>query len=143
MQAGPTPIASAGRIPLSPEASCLSLAHFFELSFGARHLQLSGRPLHSGFARYFGLGQMVACFLFERVECYDVTLPPAEIACQVRQAALHVSRGNVVVCMLEVICLRWLMMTCVSEVCQCVRQLHHAWVCRQSHDACLAWVCHP
>ncbi|KAK9796713.1 hypothetical protein WJX73_010097 [Symbiochloris irregularis] len=82
-EAGQTAMATAGRVALSPEASCLSLAHFFELSFGACYLQLSNRAMHSGFARYFGLGQLVACFLFERVECYDVTLPPAEIACQV------------------------------------------------------------
>ena len=83
MKAGDTPLASAGRVPLSPEASCLSMAHFFELSFGARYLDLHGRSLHAGFARYLGIGQMVACFLFEDVECYDVTLPPAELACQV------------------------------------------------------------
>ena len=76
------PVASAGRIPLSPEASCLSLAHFFELSFGALYLELHGRPLHTQFARYFGLGQLVACFHYEEVECNNVTLPPAELACQ-------------------------------------------------------------
>lgn len=82
MQAGSHPIASAGRVPLSPEASCLSLAHFFELSFGARYLELQGRSLHTQFARYFGLGQLVACFLHEEVECNDVVLPPPELSCQ-------------------------------------------------------------
>ena len=81
-QAGPLPVASAGRVPLSPEASCLSLAHFFELSFGARYLELHGRPLHTHFARYFGLGQLVACFHYDDVECSGVTLPAPELACQ-------------------------------------------------------------
>ena len=81
-QAGSIPVASAGRIPLSPEASCLSFAHFLELSFGAHYLELHGRPLHTQFARYFGLGQLVACFHYEEVECNDVALPPAVLACQ-------------------------------------------------------------
>ena len=82
VQVGSAPVSSAGRVPLSPEASCLGMAHFFELSFGARFVELHGRPVHTHFARYFGLGQLVACFHYEEVECCDVTLPPAELACQ-------------------------------------------------------------
>ena len=46
------------RVALSPEALCLSLGHFLELSFGAAHLRVHGRSLHSGFVRYFGTGAL-------------------------------------------------------------------------------------
>ena len=45
----------------------MSLGHFLEVSFGARHLSVGARPLHAGYARYFGQGNNVACFLWERV----------------------------------------------------------------------------
>ncbi len=45
------------RVPLSPDALCLSLGHFLELSFGAPHLRVHGRSLHGGFVRYFGTGK--------------------------------------------------------------------------------------
>lgn len=80
-QMGSRPLATVGRIPLSSEASCLSLAHFFELTFGAHHLQLHGRPLHTGFVRYLALGQLVVCLHHEHVKCLSVSLPPAELAC--------------------------------------------------------------
>lgn len=44
------------RVLLSPDALCLSLGHFLELSFGAPHLRIQGRSLHGSFVRYFGTG---------------------------------------------------------------------------------------
>ncbi|KAK9819645.1 hypothetical protein WJX72_000689 [[Myrmecia] bisecta] len=75
---GPAP--TARRIALSPEASCLSIGHFLELSFGAHHLAVEGRAVHAGFVRYFGLGSTVACFHHERVHPNSVHLPDAQIA---------------------------------------------------------------
>jgi len=55
------------RVPVSADASALSLAHFLDLAFGGRHLAAAGRPLHTGFARYFGCGAAVACFVWEPI----------------------------------------------------------------------------
>ncbi len=52
----------------------MSLGHFLEVSFGARHLSVGSRPLHAGYARYFGQGNNVACFLWERVGPVQVRL---------------------------------------------------------------------
>ncbi len=41
--------------------------HFLDLAFGGRHLAAAGRPLHTGFARYFGCGAAVACFVWEPI----------------------------------------------------------------------------
>ena len=50
------------RLPLSAEASCLGLGHFLELSLVPFHVALHGAPLHSGCARYFGMGSTLFCF---------------------------------------------------------------------------------
>lgn len=55
------------RVPLSADAGALSLAHFLDLAFGGRHLVAAGKPLHAGFARYFGCGTAVACFVWEPI----------------------------------------------------------------------------
>ena len=60
----------------------MSLGHFLEVSFGARHLSVGARPLHAGYARYFGRGNNVACFLWERVGPVQVSASqPAKQAC--------------------------------------------------------------
>jgi hypothetical protein len=61
-------------VPLSRDAAAMSLGHFLEVSFGARHLSVGSRPLHAGYARYFGQGNSVACFLWERVGPVQVRL---------------------------------------------------------------------
>ncbi len=60
-------LGAARRVPLSSDAAAMSLGHFLEVSFGARHLAVGPRSLHAGYARYFGCGNAVACFLWERV----------------------------------------------------------------------------
>ncbi|BDA49325.1 probable 1-phosphatidylinositol-3-phosphate 5-kinase FAB1C [Coccomyxa sp. Obi] len=67
---------AARRVPLSRDAAAMSLGHFLEVSFGARHLSVGPRPLHAGYARYFGRGAAVACFLWERVGPTQVDMPP-------------------------------------------------------------------
>lgn len=67
---------AARRVPLSCDAAAMSLGHFLEVSFGARHLSVGPRPLHAGYARYFGRGSAVACFLWERVGPAHVDMPP-------------------------------------------------------------------
>lgn len=67
---------AARRVPLSRDAAAMSLGHFLEVSFGARHLSVGPRPLHAGYARYFGRGAAVACFLWERVGPAQVDMPP-------------------------------------------------------------------
>ena len=56
------PSATSRRIPVSAEASCLSLGHFLELSLAPCHLSLHGTQLHGSCARYFGTGTTMACF---------------------------------------------------------------------------------
>ena len=70
-------------MPLSRDAAAMSLGHFLEVSFGARHLSVGSRPLHAGYARYFGQGNNVACFLWERVG------PVQVCACQRLASRLH------------------------------------------------------
>lgn len=69
-------LGAARRVPLSRDAAAMSLGHFLEVSFGARHLSVGSRPLHAGYARYFGQGNSVACFLWERVG-------PVQVGCYV------------------------------------------------------------
>jgi hypothetical protein len=69
-------LGAARRVPLSHDAAAMSLGHFLEVSFGARHLSVGPRPLHAGYARYFGCGSAVACFLWDRVGPAQVDMPP-------------------------------------------------------------------
>ncbi|DBB09234.1 TPA: hypothetical protein ACH3X3_007818 [Trebouxia sp. C0006] len=64
------------RVLLSPDALCLSLGHFLELSFGAPHLRIQGRSLHGSFVRYFGTGSTILCFHHEEI-CPNTVLVPA------------------------------------------------------------------
>ena len=55
------------RVPLSPDALCLSLGQFLELAFGAHDLKIHGKSLHGGFVRYLGMGEpssSVPCYAF-------------------------------------------------------------------------------
>ncbi len=83
MQASLELLGAARRVPLSRDAAAMSLGHFLEVSFGARHLSVGSRPLHAGYARYFGQGNNVACFLWERVG------PVQVCACQRLASRLH------------------------------------------------------
>ena len=49
------------RLPLSPEASCVSFGAFLHSCFGAAALAVGGHPLCAGCVRYFGLGRTVMC----------------------------------------------------------------------------------
>jgi len=49
------------RVPLSPEASCLSFGAFLQTCFSASALEVDGHSLHSGFVKYCGLGRTVMC----------------------------------------------------------------------------------
>ncbi|KIY91826.1 1-phosphatidylinositol-4-phosphate5-kinase [Monoraphidium neglectum] len=62
-------------LPLSPEASCLSFGAFLHACFNATALEAGGRPLHSGFVRYFGLGRTVMCLHQDHIHPSDVVLP--------------------------------------------------------------------
>ncbi|DBA97431.1 hypothetical protein WJX77_010396 [Trebouxia sp. C0004] len=64
------------RVLLSPDALCLSLGHFLELSFGAPRLRIQGRSLHGSFVRYFGTGNTILCFHHEEI-CPNTVLVPA------------------------------------------------------------------
>ena len=55
-QVGAAQMQAVRRVLLSPDALCLSLGHFLELSFDAPHLKIQGRSLHGSFVRYFGTG---------------------------------------------------------------------------------------
>ena len=71
--------AASRRIPVSAEASCLSLGHFLELSLAPCHLSLHGTQLHGSCARFFGTGTTVACFhevpaLLEVGPCMNLSL---------------------------------------------------------------------
>ncbi len=79
MQASVELLGAARRVPLSRDAAAMSLGHFLEVSFGARHLSVGSRPLHAGYARYFGQGNNVACFLWERVGPVQVSLDCASV----------------------------------------------------------------
>ncbi|KAL3149135.1 hypothetical protein ABBQ32_001972 [Trebouxia sp. C0010 RCD-2024] len=79
------------RVLLSPEALCLSLGHFLELSFGAPHLRVHGRSLHGGFVRYFGTGTSILCFQYEAISPNTVMVPSRRLRLQrdVQHSWLH------------------------------------------------------
>lgn len=65
---------------LPPEAACISLGHFLELGLGLEGCQVHGRALHQLFARYFGIGSLLACFHYERIAPNSVLMPPHRIS---------------------------------------------------------------
>ena len=78
------------RVPLSPDALCLSFGHFLELSFGAHQLKIDDRSLHEDFVRYLGMGMIASaslhstprCMLVPHVHCCTVY-----VSCPSPQAA--------------------------------------------------------
>ncbi|KAA6428100.1 MAG: hypothetical protein FRX49_02761, partial [Trebouxia sp. A1-2] len=76
LQVNAAQLQAVRRVLLSPDALCLSLGHFLELSFGAPHLRIQGRSLHSSFVRYFGTGSTILCFHHEDI-CPNTVLVPA------------------------------------------------------------------
>lgn len=69
--------------PQTLRANCVA-GHFLELSFGAQHLDVHGRPLHNGLVRYFGMGSTVACFHHEVIAPSAVVLPAPQITYNLR-----------------------------------------------------------
>ncbi len=64
------------RLPLSQESCCLSFGTFLQLCFSASQLQVLGRPLHTQFVRYFGLGRTVMCLHEDCVYPSAIRMPP-------------------------------------------------------------------
>ena len=88
-QASLEQLGAARRVPLSRGAAAMSLGRFLEVSVGAHHLSVGSRPLHAGYARYFGRGNAVACFLWERVG--PVQVP----TCSLMTPHMHAHAGTV------------------------------------------------
>lgn len=64
------------RIPLSPEAACLSASLFLQQGFCSERLAVAGHPLYRGFVRYFGIGNTAICLHQDWVTPHTVQLPP-------------------------------------------------------------------
>ena len=71
--------ADARRVPLSPEASCLSFAHLLSLLLDARHLALGGLSLQRDYVRYLGAGPTVLCLHFSPAPAFALCLPPRRV----------------------------------------------------------------
>ncbi|GAX78095.1 hypothetical protein CEUSTIGMA_g5537.t1 [Chlamydomonas eustigma] len=71
--------AAVRRVPLSPEASSISLGHFLQLCFTAESLNLAGMPLNHDFVRYFGIGRNVMCLYQDRIAPYCIQLPDTQL----------------------------------------------------------------
>ncbi|GMH44770.1 hypothetical protein BSKO_12722 [Bryopsis sp. KO-2023] len=78
---GPKPLASIRRILLSPDAKCLSLGQFLDLSCNTPYLEVFGRQLHLEFVRYFGYGRTVACVYQDRIRPNTVSRPKIKLEC--------------------------------------------------------------
>lgn len=70
---------SARRVPLSPEAACLSFAHLLSLLFDARQLALGGLSLQRDFVRYLGVGSTLLCLHFSPAPAFAVRMPPRQV----------------------------------------------------------------
>ena len=68
------------RVPLSPEATCMSFAHLLALLLDARHLGVEGCSLQSDVVRYLGRGPALLCLHYTRIAPYGVRLPPPTVA---------------------------------------------------------------
>ncbi|KAL4855645.1 putative 1-phosphatidylinositol-3-phosphate 5-kinase [Chlorella vulgaris] len=73
------PPAAARRVPLSPEAACLSFAHLLSLLLDARHLSLGGLSLQRDYVRYLGAGCTVLCLHYSPAVSFDVLMPPRQV----------------------------------------------------------------
>lgn len=71
--------AAARRVPLSPEAACLSFAHLLSLLLDARHLSLGGLSLQRDYVRYLGAGCTVLCLHYSPAVSFDVLMPPRQV----------------------------------------------------------------
>ena len=79
LQDGPQVSDTVRRVLVPQVAHYISLSHFLELSFGLEHCLIDNRPLHFSYARYFGLGNIVACFHYEAVSPNMVVMPGRQI----------------------------------------------------------------
>lgn len=78
------PLPSIYRTLLSPDAKCISLGQFLDLSCNARYLQVFDRQLHLEFVRYFGYGRTVACVYQDRIRPYSISLPRLKLDCGIQ-----------------------------------------------------------
>ncbi|KAL8466428.1 hypothetical protein ACS0TY_035500 [Phlomoides rotata] len=71
------------RIVMSDAAWGLSLGKFLELSFSnhaaASRVASCGHSLHRDCLRFYGFGQMVACFRYASIDVHSVYLPPSKL----------------------------------------------------------------
>lgn len=77
--AGPAVHSAARRVPLSPEAACLSFAHLLSLLLDCRHLSLGGLSLQRDFVRYLGAGHTLLCLHYSAIHPYRVCMPPRQV----------------------------------------------------------------
>lgn len=71
--------AAAHRVPLSPEAACMSFAHMLALLLDGQHLAVGGRSMQRDFVRYLGAGPTVLCLHYSHVAPFEVLLPPRDV----------------------------------------------------------------
>ncbi|KAL1538052.1 1-phosphatidylinositol-3-phosphate 5-kinase [Salvia divinorum] len=71
------------RVLMSDAAWGLSFGKFLELSFSnhaaASRVASCGHSLHRDCLRFYGFGQMVACFRYASIDVHSVYLPPAKL----------------------------------------------------------------
>ncbi len=77
--AGQASPSTARRVPLSPEAACLSFAHLLSLLLDCRHLSLGGLSLQRDFVRYLGAGHTLLCLHYSPIHPYRVCMPPRQV----------------------------------------------------------------
>lgn len=70
---------AARRVPLSPEAACLSFAHLLSVLLDCRHLSLGGLSLQRDFVRYLGAGHTLLCLHYSAIHPYRVRMPPRQV----------------------------------------------------------------
>ena len=75
---------AARRVPLSPEAACLSFAHLLSLLLDARHLSMGGLSLQRDFVRYLGAGSTLLCLHFSPIQPFLVLMPPRTVQVRAR-----------------------------------------------------------
>eukprot|EP00252_Welwitschia_mirabilis_P003864 TRINITY_DN1393_c0_g1_i1.p1 TRINITY_DN1393_c0_g1~~TRINITY_DN1393_c0_g1_i1.p1 ORF type:complete len:1014 (-),score=188.17 TRINITY_DN1393_c0_g1_i1:2236-5058(-) len=70
------------RVVLSEQASGLSFGKFLELSFSnqaASRFASCGHSMHRDCLRFYGFGDMVACFCYSNIDIHGVHLPPPQL----------------------------------------------------------------
>ena len=91
------------RLRLSADTCCLSFGMFLQLSFAASGLEVFGRPLHSHFVRYFGVGRTVMCLHQDAVAPSSICMPAMPVTYSLNAQLMWLKQESAELCQVRLV----------------------------------------